>query len=207
MIVVKVGGSEGIDLGAVCARYRRAAAARGSTSCWCTAARTAPTRSPRSSAIRPSSSPRSPATPAAAPTARRCGSSRWSTAARSTRASSSCCRPRASTPSASPGSTAACWRASARRRIKVIENGRRRVMRDDYTGTVRDGQRRPAAPAAGQRLSAGGDAAGHQHRERGHQRGRRPRRGHDRRRAAGRARSSSSPTCRACCASSPTRAR
>ena len=44
--------------------------------------------------------------------------------------------------------------------IRIVENGRKLILRDDYTGKIEAGQRRAAGSPAGCRLDPGGRAAG-----------------------------------------------
>ena len=74
------------------------------------------------------------------------------------------------------------WEGTRKSAIKIIQNGRKRVLRDDFTGKVERVNAALAANPAGCRYAAGPHPAGHQLRRRSHQCRRRPgRRGHRRR--------------------------
>ena len=62
--------------------------------------------------------------------------------------------------------------------IQSVENGKRKVIRDDYTGKIETDQYRLAGDSPGSRLHAGDRPPGGQPCRRGPQRGRRPRRSH-----------------------------
>ena len=71
IIVVKLGGTEGVDFSAICQDAVDLLAAGKQLVCWCTADRPKPTLWARAWANRPNSSPPLPATPRATPTAKR----------------------------------------------------------------------------------------------------------------------------------------
>jgi hypothetical protein len=88
-----------------------------------------------------------------------------------------------------PVSTAGSGRGREGRRFGVVKNGRRLVVRDDYTGRGRTGEHRLARDAPEWRIPAGPHASRGQHQRRGDQRRRRPGRRAHRGRASARRRS------------------